>query len=290
MSQERIDWPIDKFLEHPRQYEMFSNHPADRFQAFVADIRENGMRDAVEIKPDGTIIDGHHRVRAAKELGWDKVDVIVLHHLDDAGEVAELLHMYSRNCHRRQMTELDLARAFRILKLAMGKSTTGNMRDEIAKILGCQKKGRTLERLEKVLDLPPAIQAAFNCGSIPKTVVYQICSLPVALQFQIGDRLDRGENPKDVVAKWAATTKRAKTTPGDTPCDLYTEWMQYLAVYLDTLNENVESIAGSAMDHIRAAELLARTSAFCDRMRQMELTAREVAVSRIRNVAIAHLS
>ena len=69
-------WSVYDLKEHPRQHEMFPEHAPERFREFVADMRQNGQRDPVEIGPDGTIFDGHHRVKAAKELMWEQISVV----------------------------------------------------------------------------------------------------------------------------------------------------------------------------------------------------------------------
>lgn len=51
----------------------------EMFAKLVANIRRTGLMPAVIVRDLGTgqfqILDGHHRVKAAKKLGWDKVPV-----------------------------------------------------------------------------------------------------------------------------------------------------------------------------------------------------------------------
>ena len=61
--------------------------PAE-IEALARDMDENGLRDPVEVLPDGTLVTGHQRVRAAGLLGWEEIDVVVRHDLADRGDAA----------------------------------------------------------------------------------------------------------------------------------------------------------------------------------------------------------
>ena len=51
--------------------------PAPQWQAFLADVAERGILDPIQLAPDGrTVIDGRHRLRAARELGLAEVPVV----------------------------------------------------------------------------------------------------------------------------------------------------------------------------------------------------------------------
>ena len=70
-------WKISKLTVYCLQEAMFGDLPKEELAALAADMEKNGLRDPIEILPDGTIITGHHRVDAAKLLGWAEIDVIV---------------------------------------------------------------------------------------------------------------------------------------------------------------------------------------------------------------------
>jgi adenine-specific DNA-methyltransferase len=44
----------------------------------VESLPQAGLRDPIKVKPDGTILDGHRRWKAAKELGWNEIETEVL--------------------------------------------------------------------------------------------------------------------------------------------------------------------------------------------------------------------
>ena len=62
-------WKISKLKEHPKQTALFGNVSDAELAALVADIKANGLHDPVEILPDGVIVAGHQRVRAAGSPG-----------------------------------------------------------------------------------------------------------------------------------------------------------------------------------------------------------------------------
>ena len=98
--------PPARLKDHPKQAEMFGNLPDAEFDAFVADMAENGQDTPVEVLPDGTIITGHQRVRAARKLGWKEIAVVVRHDLAAAGPAAVEEHFINDNLLRRQLTPL----------------------------------------------------------------------------------------------------------------------------------------------------------------------------------------
>jgi len=285
IQQHRIEsWKVDKLREHPRQREMFPEHPPERFRAFVEDIREHGQRDPVEIAPDGTIFDGHHRVKAARELGWRIIDVVVLNELATECEAVQLQYMFDRNSQRRQMSELDIARAFRCIKASAGESNAGVLRDQIAKLLGCPKKGRTLERLVKVLEMPPAIPTALSHGRLKKTVAYELSKLPQATQVEIAERIENGEEPADVAADYVQMPKKEKDDLEDTPEDLYFVLMDFLKEHLDVLIQERDTVIGKAMNHEQAANILEQTAKLCAYLMAKERQARLNAIVTMKSV------
>jgi len=58
-------WPIQKLIEYARNPRK-NDHAVD---AVSAAIREFGFRVTIVAKSDGTVIDGHLRLKEAKKLG-----------------------------------------------------------------------------------------------------------------------------------------------------------------------------------------------------------------------------
>lgn len=74
------EWPLDKFIEYdrnPRRHD----HVVDRISAAI---HEYGFRVPIVAKSDGTIVDGHLRLKAAKKLKLGKVPVMLADDMTDA--------------------------------------------------------------------------------------------------------------------------------------------------------------------------------------------------------------
>ena len=72
-------WPIDKLIEYARNPRK-NDHAVDRA---AAAIREFGFRVPVVAKSDGTVVDGHLRLKAAKKLGLTEVPVVLADDMTD---------------------------------------------------------------------------------------------------------------------------------------------------------------------------------------------------------------
>ena len=72
-------WPIDKLIEYVRNPRK-NDHAVDRV---AAAIREFGFRVPVVAKSDGTVVDGHLRLKAAKKLGLTEVPVVLADDMTD---------------------------------------------------------------------------------------------------------------------------------------------------------------------------------------------------------------
>lgn len=135
---------------------------SETYEALKADIAAHGIQVAVMITPAFTIIAGHHRVRAAVELGLESVPVAV-HDVDDT-EAERLL--IADNLLRRQITD-PMAKARLIARLKklndvkpgrpiqMMEHNSATMA-ELAHEFGAPR--RTVERLDRLNKLIPELQ------------------------------------------------------------------------------------------------------------------------------------
>jgi hypothetical protein len=68
----------------------------DEFLMLLASMREDGFTTPILCLPDGTIIDGEHRWRAAQELGLEKVPVVKVSMGDAQRKIATMRHNRAR--------------------------------------------------------------------------------------------------------------------------------------------------------------------------------------------------
>lgn len=73
-------WPIDRCIEYARNPRK-NDHAVDKV---ASAIREFGFRVPIVAKSDGTVVDGHLRLKAAKKLGLDEVPVILADDMTEA--------------------------------------------------------------------------------------------------------------------------------------------------------------------------------------------------------------
>lgn len=73
-------WPIDRFVEYARNPRK-NDHAVDKVAAVI---REFGFRVPVIAKKDGTVVDGHLRLKAAKKLGLKEIPVVLADDLSEA--------------------------------------------------------------------------------------------------------------------------------------------------------------------------------------------------------------
>jgi len=77
---EKIEqWEIDRLIPYARNPRK-NDHAVDRV---AAAIREFGFRVPVVAKSDGTVVDGHLRLKAAKKLGLTEVPVVLADDMTD---------------------------------------------------------------------------------------------------------------------------------------------------------------------------------------------------------------
>ena len=155
-----------KLHTHPSN-ELFDPLSTDVYQALKDDIAQHGMINPILATTDFTIIAGHHRVKAALELGLPTVPVEIQD--VDATEAERLL--IADNVLRRQLNPMEQARLIQRLKKEYGirqgtRSTSAKMA-EVAQMVGVPK--RTAERLDRLNDLVPALHDLVITGKLGTT-------------------------------------------------------------------------------------------------------------------------
>jgi len=164
-------------------------------------IRATGQQMPIDILCDGTMIDGHQRVRALRRLKRRDVVCRIRTDLEHEPLLQEKAFV-ELNQVRRQMTLLDRARCYKQLKeteeklIAAGMSDLpvgGNLRDYVAKKLG-MGSGRNAERYLKVCELDPELQAAVNSGELKLDLAARLAGCDKAERAALIPLAAKGEN------------------------------------------------------------------------------------------------
>ena len=177
MSQTR---PISRLREHPRA-KLVPAMSAAEFAAFCTDIRRHGVQLPLEITAAGVVLDGRHRLRAARAVGQRTVPVQVIAPADPID------HMLRAALQRRHLSqsqkaalalELDLyhaehARAERRQRANLRQNASevatlpprGRVRELAAEMAGCSP--RTMQDVITVHAADKVLYRRVLAGDVP---------------------------------------------------------------------------------------------------------------------------
>ena len=190
---------IDILKVHPRNTEFFDDISGSKYEEFKNSIKEDGIISEIIVAPDMTIISGHQRYKAAKELGMKIVPIRIREDLID--EEKKLKVLLAANFSRDKNDEKKQRKVMlEYVKLcgykANGDRTTECQNgtrltlDEIAKQLGTSK--RDLQRALSIeRNLTEPMKQLLDDGVISKTVASDvIASLSENEQEELISKLD----------------------------------------------------------------------------------------------------
>jgi ParB/RepB/Spo0J family partition protein len=198
---------LNLLKEHPQQNALFGDVSDEELASLAEHIEQHGLQHPVEIAPDGTIITGHQRVRAARRLGWTEIEVVIRHDLAQADPAIIEAHLINDNFVRRQLSPLGRGRCIkRLMELEVGRSADrfgSTKREKLKARIASQMKLslRTVSRYLLVLQAPTAVQQAFDRAELPLIVAGKVAMLSQTEQALIAKRIENGENAANVVAE-----------------------------------------------------------------------------------------
>ena len=179
MSKEITNVSIDVLKIHPRNTEFFDGISGKEYEEFKHSIQEEGIISEIIVSPDMTIISGHQRYKAAKELGIKMVPVRIREDLID--EDKKLKVLLAANFGRSKNDESKQRKvAVEYVRLCGYKNggdrksdfQNGNVKltlDEIAKQLGTSKTNLT-RALSIERNLTEPMKQLLDDGIISKTI------------------------------------------------------------------------------------------------------------------------
>jgi ParB-like chromosome segregation protein Spo0J len=169
---------------HPRNTEFFDDIEGEMYQQFKQSIQEDGVLTPIIVSPDMTIVSGHQRYIACKELGIELIPAIIREEL--INEDLMLRQLIASNFGRLSNNPSKFRKAVAEYVDLVGKKLGDNQwvsqddkpkltQSEIAKELGI-----SVAELNRVLDLErkliPELKQALDKGFISKTAALGICS------------------------------------------------------------------------------------------------------------------
>ena len=108
-------WPIDRLIPYARNPRK-NDEVVDRM---VGAIREFGFRIPIVARSDGTVVDGHLRLKAARRLGMEEVPVVLADDLSDVKIKAfRILTHSTRLLRRRECADCPIPACLQFLAAA----------------------------------------------------------------------------------------------------------------------------------------------------------------------------
>lgn len=167
---------------HPRNQEFFDDISGENYEQFKKSVKEDGIITPVIVSPDMTLIAGHQRLRACKDLNIKILPVIINDDLTD--EESKLRYLIASNFGRIKNDPMKMRKAIKEYVDLVGYDHGGARvqdallkptQEQIAKELGI-----SIDELKRVLtierSLHPSLREALDKGFISKTAALTICS------------------------------------------------------------------------------------------------------------------
>lgn len=184
MSRQIMNISPNALKPHPRNEEFFSNAEGEDYQRLKESIQELGVLTPLRVSSDMTIVSGHQRWRAAKELGLESVPVEIDEGLRDEDE--KLIQLIAANFGRMKndpikqgkwLVEYERLRGVRDGRYGK-RSLDGQFvrlkQEDIADELGVD--ARTIRRLKNLTTLIPELQDIITEGKITPSTGYLLLS------------------------------------------------------------------------------------------------------------------
>lgn len=218
---------IDVLKVHPRNTEFFDDISGTKYEEFKNSIKEDGIISEIIVAPDMTIISGHQRYKAAKELGIKIVPIRIREDLID--EDKKLKVLLAANFGREKNNEAKQRKvADEYVKLCgygQGGDRKSNCQVGVLKLSDIAKQLGTSERnLQRALsierNLTEPMKQLLDDGVISKTVASDvIASLSEEEQEELIKSMDTTKKiTKNEVQKYVDEIKFLRENP-ITPSD-----------------------------------------------------------------------
>ena len=161
--------------------------PREKFALLVADMRSSGPEgtdpiDTCELGGRKCTIDGAHRLRAAKELGWEYI--YELFHADVDTEEKARLFNFKRDYERGEIDPFRLGASFKWFQ------DQGMKLDDIGKRFGLDKS--TVSRRISLLGISDQARPGLASAAVPVSALEMLAPLPEPVQLRAAKTLEKG--------------------------------------------------------------------------------------------------
>lgn len=178
---------VSELNEHPQNNYYFDDMEGQKWTEFLESVKTSGVIEPIVVTQNNTIVSGHQRVRACKELGISEVPGRVREYATEDAILKDLLETNVRQRGNINSSALKLARIIaeleRIYGIKHGNNQRGNedfpqwevlpkSQDEIFDMLGMSKSAYF--RTKRLIDLIPELQDEVESGNISATAASKV--------------------------------------------------------------------------------------------------------------------
>ncbi len=171
--------------------------PQEKFTLLVADMMASGPEgtdpiDTCDLGGKRYTVDGAHRLRAAKKLGWEYV--YELFHPDIDTEEKARLFNFKRDYERGEIDPFKLGASFKWFQ------EQGMKLDDIGKRFGLDKS--TVSRRISLLGISDIAKPKLASAALPVSALEMLAPLPEPVQLKAAKALEKGGAPTIRELEW----------------------------------------------------------------------------------------
>ena len=233
---------VNELKPHPRNNEFFDDMTGEKWKEFLESIKIRGIIEPIVITPDKTIVSGHQRVRACKELGIPTVMCDVHAYNNEDEVLQDLLETNIRqrgnvggssNKVGKRIKELE-----RIYGIEKGNNQHSSLPNnsvssqaELAEQMGISVD--TLQNYKLLADMIPELADLVDTGIVTKTTALAMMrNLSDKEQMELIESMDTTQKiTQKEVQKYIDEIKYLKENPIIEKPDDYDETKKQLQYY-----------------------------------------------------------
>lgn len=176
---------INELKPHPRNNEFFDDMSGEKWTEFLESIRTSGVIEPIVVTTDMTIVSGHQRVRACKQLGINSVLCEIKTYKDEDSVIKDLLETNIRqrgdvggSAKKVGLRIKELERLYGVRDGAANEKGTrvgeinSSTQKDIADKLDIDV--RTLQNYKLLAEIIPELEELLDTGIVTKTTALAI--------------------------------------------------------------------------------------------------------------------
>lgn len=180
---------VDDLTPHPRNKEFFDDMTGERWEDFLESVKTSGVISPITINKEGTIISGHQRVRACKELGIKRIPGVMRDYLNEDEELKDLIETNLKQRVLGNDNPVKLGKCIKELERIYGvrqgsayekkaeqqRAVQVLTQEDIAKQLDVSVD--TIRRYRKLAEMIPELQEVIEDGTVSPKVARAITKM-----------------------------------------------------------------------------------------------------------------